>query len=254
MFNINKNTSLYQLEELVKKDLQDRVDYLPESFYEEQKKVLEIFKKRIELEKIIEETITFNKKINWKNNTKNLYLVKTAEELIDVFKLRSDIYAKYGYSKEFPDTIDGLSFDNYDTHSAIIYYKTDNSKATGSIRLIIGTEENKLPTEDKIDLQYLKNIYSSMGEISKLVVDSKRKGLNLEFKYLLRGVYEVFFHNNIEFILSAIKTSDFKLYKKLGNFELIKEIPSYGKIKEPFSVISYDPISVSDFSKKSILS
>ena len=253
MLNINKNTILEQLRELVKEDIQHKVSYLPESIYDEQKRILESFNRRVFLEKVIEESISFNKKIIWEGNTKNLFLVKSAEELVEIFKLRSDIYRKHGYSKEFPDEIEGLSFDEYDTHSAIIYYKNQSMTPTGAIRLILNTNGKSLPTESKISLEHLTKPNRLTGEISKLVAQSKKGGLSLEFKYLMRGVYEVFSSNNIGNIISAIKTSHLKLYEKLGNITIIDELNSYGKIQEPFSVISYDPSSVSKFSKKTIL-
>ena len=53
-----------------------------------QKNALELFQKRIYLEEIIEETISFNKKLSWNNSNPNLNLTTTAEELIEVFKLK----------------------------------------------------------------------------------------------------------------------------------------------------------------------
>lgn len=253
MSYVNKNSLLFQLEELVKKDIQNKQSYLPDSFYEEQRKVLEIFEKRIFLEKIIDESISFNRKLQFQTVSKNLFLIKNAEDLIDVFKLRSDVYINYGYNNEFPDMIEGLSFDEYDSHSAIIFYKNKEEKITGSVRLIIGNENKKTPTENKVCFKELKQNDSLIAEISKLVVNSRRNGLALEFKYLMQGAYTLFSQNNINTVISAIKTSDLKLYEKLGTVEIIKELTSYGKIMEPFSVISYDTDSVTKFSKKAIL-
>lgn len=54
-------------------------------------------------------------------------MVTNAEDLIDVFKLRSYVYTEINYQSQFPDTIEGLNFDVYDSHSAILAYKTNNT-------------------------------------------------------------------------------------------------------------------------------
>lgn len=88
------------------------------------------------LEEIVEETISFNKKINWDSSLKNLSIVTNAEDLIKVFELRSDVYQNINYQKEFPDLIDGLNLDIYDKNSAIIFYKNDQN-ISGTTRLIL---------------------------------------------------------------------------------------------------------------------
>ncbi len=60
------------------------------------------------MKRLLNETISFNKKINWDFSLKNLSIVTNAEDLIKVFELRSDVYQNINYQKEFPDLIDGL--------------------------------------------------------------------------------------------------------------------------------------------------
>ena len=92
MTYINRNTVLNQFQELVQKDLHKKLDYMSDDFNNQQKYALELFQKRISLEKTIDETIAFNKKISFLMiQIKNLHLTTTAEELIDVYKLRSDV-------------------------------------------------------------------------------------------------------------------------------------------------------------------
>lgn len=252
MFYINKNSSLNQLQELVKKSLQIEVEYLPDTFIKQQQMALEIFKKRAFLEEVIEKSIEFNKKIIWEKSHKNLFLISTAEELIEVFKLRSDVYTKLNYNNEFPEIIEGLNFDNYDFNSAIIYTKINN-EITGTCRLIFDSEK-KLPIEQKLDMSYLKNKYSKIGEVSRLTVKHKKEGLNLEFKNLTKGIYLILKNNPIEATISVISKEHFKLYSKFGGFEIEKELNTYGYLDSTFVITSWDPSKITNFFKKAFLS
>ena len=142
MQNINKNLALQELQELLVSNFSKSLDYMPNDFNTQQQQMLQMFKNRIFLEEIVEETISFNKKINWDFSLKNLNIVRNAEELIEVFKLRSDVYTDINYQKEFPDVIDGLNFDLFDKNSAIIFYQNEKN-ITGTTRLIFDSE-NKL--------------------------------------------------------------------------------------------------------------
>ena len=135
MTNINKNRKLTLLQELVKNNLSKNLDYMPKSFNHEQQKALELFQKRIYLEETIEQAISFNRKFVLPQSNPNLKLATTAEELVEVFQLRSEVYGGLNYQNEFPDTIEGLNFDDYDQNSAIFLYK-NNGKITGTTRLI----------------------------------------------------------------------------------------------------------------------
>lgn len=251
MFYINKNTVLNQLEEVVQTNFYKQISHLPDSFQQEQLKAIEIFKKRFLFEEVIEEAILFNQKLNWDYPNKNLKLATTAEELIEVFKLRSDVYDSINYLHEFPDTIEGLNFDKYDKNSAIIYYK-NNNKITGSIRLIHDSLMG-LPSEKTYGFDPIRQNYNLIGEISRNVVLNEGRGLNLEFKYLMCGIYNIFINNEIDIALSGIKQDHLKLFKKLGGVEIIHEMAGYGSLTTPFYIISYDPNQASKFFKKVFL-
>ncbi|MGE0051900.1 MAG: hypothetical protein AB7S49_10300 [Arcobacter sp.] len=239
MAYINKNISLNQLQEIIKADIHQKQTYLPESFLSLQKQALEIFQKRVFLESVLEDTISFNKKLSWEDKYKNLSLVKNAEELIEVFKLRSDVFTQINYQNEFPDTIEGLNFDIYDKNSAVIFYK-NNKEVTATIRLIFDSE-NKLPSENKCSFDDLRKKYNCIGEISRNIVKNRGQGLNLEFKYLMCGIYNIFMNNDIDMSLSGIKQEHLKLFKKLGGVEIYKEMDSYVSLDIPFLIISYNP-------------
>lgn len=251
MAYLNKNISLGQLQEIIQTSIYQRETYLPESFNSLQKHALEIFQKRVFLESVIEETIAFNKKLSWDDTNKNLSLVKSAEELIEVFKLRSDVFTEINYQNEFPDTIEGLNFDMYDKTSAVIYYK-NNKEVSGTIRLIFDSE-NKLPSEKKCSFDDMRLKYNCIGEISRYIIKNRAQGLNLEFKYLMCGIYNVFINNDIDIALSGIKQEHLKLYEKLGGVEVYKEMNSYGSLDIPFLIISYNPNFASNFFKKVFL-
>jgi len=249
--NINKNNSLTALQELVEQNLDKKLSYMPESYNQQQYQALKLFKQRLFLEKIIDETISFNKTIVFPNENKNLHLANTAENLIDVFKLRSDVYTSINYQKEFPDTIEGLNFDKYDCNSAILFY-TNNNIATGTTRLIFDSP-NKLPSEDKISFDYMRNKYNVIGELSRLIVRNETKGLSLDFKYLMSGIYHLFNNNEIDITLLGIKEEHYKMYSKFGGSDIIHELKNYGNIDFSALILSWDPSQVSNFFKKAFL-
>lgn len=247
MININKNNVLNQLEEFLKTN----TDHFPNSFYKEQKKVLEFFNNKILFDQIIEESISFNKKLVWDNSNNNLQLTTTAEELIEVFKLRSTVFTDVNYQNEFPDTIEGLNFDIFDKNSAIIYYK-NNHEVTASIRLIFDSV-NKLPSEKSFSFDEFRKKHNCIGEISRNIIKYRGKGLNLEFKYLMCGIYNIFINNDIDIALCGIKEDHLKLFKKLGGVNIVEKIDSYGTLDTPCLIISYNPNEASSFFKKVFL-
>lgn len=252
MTNINKNSALETLQELVQSNLSKRLEYMPDSFNKQQQLAVELFQKRIFLEKIIEETVAFNRNLNFEKLNKNLNLATSAEELVEVFKLRSEVYTGINYQDEFPDTIEGLNFDKYDTSSAIIYYEKDDKKITGTTRLIFDSQ-NKLPSEQKFSFDPFRPHHKRIGEISRLIITQESKGLNLEFKYLMAGLHNVFNNNDIGITLSGIKQEHYKLYSKFGGIDIVKEMDSYGKLDTPFLIISWDPSQASKFFQRTFL-
>lgn len=251
MVNINKSIALKDLEELLVTNFSKRLDYMSNDFNIEQQHALEMFKKRVYLEEIVEETVAFNKNINWDFSVKNLKVVMNVEELIKVFKLRSEVYSNIDYLKEFPDPIEGLNFDIFDKKSAIIFYHNNNA-ITGTTRLIFDSEY-KLPTDKIYSFDAIRKKYSKIGELSRLIVQHEKKGLNLEFKYLMKGAYLLFMLNEIDITLLGIKKEHYKLYEKFGGNSIIQELQNYGNLDLDALVLSWNPSQVSDFFKKIFL-
>lgn len=182
---------------------------------------------------------------------KNLHLVQTAEELIEVFKLRSEIYTKLDYTKEFTETIEGISFDKFDKNAAILFCSS-NEKITGTTRLIFDSS-NHLPTEKKTSFKSIRNNYQNIAEISRLIVKSEKKGLNLEFKNLMQGLHTLFTYNDLDVTVFAILKEHYKLYKKFGGIEIIKELNNYGKVGHEMYLVIWDTSQVSKFFTKAFL-
>ncbi|XPV68098.1 MAG: N-acyl amino acid synthase FeeM domain-containing protein [Halarcobacter sp.] len=251
MVYINKNKALNQLEDLMKMQLNKKLAYMPKSFNVEQQISIDRLKKRIFLEKVVEESTSFNKKINWDHSMENLKLVSSVENLVEVFKLRSDIYTSINYQSEFPDIIEGLNFDKYDEKSAIIYYQ-NGSKITGTTRLIFDSKY-KLPSEEKYSFDEIRKKYKTIGELSRLIVKHESKGLSLEFKYLMKGAYLLFMNNDIDITLLGIKKQHYKMYTKFGGNNILAELDNYGKLDLKALILSWNPAEVSDFFKKAFL-
>lgn len=202
-------------------------------------------------EKVLDEVITFNRKINWESNSANLKLVKTAEEFIKICNLRSEIYGNLGYQKEFPNSLPNMNFDFYDINSAIIYTLTNN-EITATCRLIFDSDK-KLPIEEKLNLSSIRNKFQNIAEVSRLMVKKERKGLSLDFKYLTLGIYNIITNNNLDASISVILKEHFRLYGKFGGFNIEKELESYGNLNAPFIITSWNPYEVSDFFRKAFL-
>jgi len=249
--NINKNNSLTELQALVEQSIDKKLSYMPESYNQQQHQALKLFKQRLFLEKTIDETISFNKTIVFPNENKNLHLANTAEDLIDVFKLRSDVYTNINYQDEFPDTIEGLNFDEYDCNSAILFYKAEQ-QVTGTIRIVFDSSK-KLPSEDKFSFNDMRDKYNIITEISRLVIYKETQGLSLEFKYLFSGLHNIFMNNDLDIILSGLKEEHYKLYSKFGGVNILKNLNSYGSFEIPCLILSWDPSQVSNFFKKAFL-
>lgn len=251
MVYVNKNSALETLQGLVEQSFNKTQNYMPDRFSEKQQEALELFKQRIFLEEVVEESISFNRGLNWIDDNSNIKLTTSAEELIEVYKLRSDVYTQIGYQGEFPDTIEGLNFDIHDKTSAIVYYKRDN-QVSATCRLIFDSE-NGLPSEGKVSFESERNKYTRIGEISRNIVKHDTGGLNLEFKYLMASMHNVFMENDLGMTFSGIRRDHLKLFKKFGGVDVYKEMEGYGKLDTPFLIITWNPEEISPFFKRAFL-
>lgn len=252
MISINKNYSLNKLRGLIHQQFEKNSTTTQQELNEEQKEILDIFNKRIFLEETIEETISFNRRLNWNKEDGSYQIVTTAEDLIEVFKLRSDVYEMMQYGSEFPDTIEGLNFDKYDHHSAIIFCKKDK-EFTGTSRVIFDSKKNKLPTDIKYSLNYLREENMRFGETSRLTVKKETKGLSLDFKNIMKAYHDVVLNNELDMIVSSIAKGHYKLYSRFGGMQIETELDTFGELDGGFYVIKWDLREVSAFYKRSFL-
>jgi hypothetical protein len=245
MIYLNKNSAITQIKELESQRVIAHTTSL-----KRHTKALELFQKRAFLEEIIEESIAFNKTLSWQKE-QQLKLTTTAEALINVFKLRSEVYGAKGYQCEFKDAIEGLNFDTYDTHSAIFYYQSGH-EVTGSIRLIFDTK-HALPTEKTLSFDYLRA--HKLVELSRQVVKQDGKGLGLEFKNFYKGIYELVMQNSdkVNLILAAITNDHYPLYSKFGGIKIEKELEAYGNLDKAIFVLSWNIQEISAFFTKCFL-
>ena len=219
--------------------------------YSNQNKTDSDFSAFKEFFEISQKAIEFNKNLVWDSGIKNVYLATTISELVEVYKLRSKIYNNMGYSVEYPDAIDGLSFDSLDTHSAILYTKKDN-KITGTCRLIFDIE-NKLPIDNMFKVDFLRDNQKKLVELSKLVIDNQNKTLSQEPRLLVKGTYEIMQLNGKNMLVSLMIKEHYRYYKKFGGFKLNGEIKNLGKIDKAFSFVTWDILEVSHYFKKLFL-
>jgi hypothetical protein len=201
---------------------------------------------------IARNALSFNRKLSLENCKNNIFLTTTLDELLEVYKIRSKIYAQLQYSNEFPDAIEGLNFDAYDEHSAIIYTKK-NGKINGTCRLIFDYSKYKLPIDKHYSLDYLRKKGKKLAELSRLVIEHENKGLNQEFKLLTKGVYFTMINNGITDTMSVMSEEHYRWYDKFGGFQIEERFESYGNIGKPFVVTSWDATKISDFFKRAFL-
>lgn len=251
MVYVNKNSALETLQGLVEQSFKKTQNYMPDGFSEKQQEALNLFKQRIYLEEVIEENISFNKQINWESDNPNLKLIRTVEDLIETYKLRSDIYSKIGYQNEFPDPIEGLNFDDYDKCSAVLA-SMNNKVLTGTLKVVFD-KKNGLPSEEKVLFNHLREKKYNLVELSRFAISSKSNGLNQEFKHLFAGVYNLYKDNEIDLIISGIKDEHYKMYSKFGGVKVEEELNSYGNINKKALILSWNPAEVSPFFKRAFL-
>ncbi|MBN2768398.1 MAG: hypothetical protein JXQ68_04800 [Campylobacterales bacterium] len=202
---------------------------------------------------ITKNALSFNKKLSLGSCKNNIFLTTTLDELLEVYKLRSKIYAKLQYHREFPDIIDGLNFDVYDEHSAIIYTKK-NGRINGTCRLIFDHHKDKLPIDKHYSLDYLRKDGKKLAELSRLVIDHESKGLSQEFKLLTQGTYCTMISNDITNTVSVMSEEHYKWYDKFGGFSIEERFERYGNINKPFIITSWEVAKISIFFKKVFLS
>jgi len=202
------------------------------------------------LSKIVKRTIEFNRKLYETGTLNGVFLATTVEDLIKIYILRSEVYREMNYSSEFPEFINGLDFDAYDEHSAIVYIKRGDL-ITGTFRLIFDLDEKKLPIDKNFCLNYLRNPNRNLVEASRVIIKNI-EGLKSEFKLLIIDSYKILASYKLDAIF-VITQEHLKLYKSFGGLSVEKRFESYGTLNKTFIITLWNTSKISPFFKRAFL-
>ena len=202
-----------------------------------------------QLTKTIQNTIAFNQELYSIGTLSAVSLATSAEDLIAIFMLRDEVYREIGYRDEFPEIIKGLHFDAYDEHSAIIY--TKRGIVTGTCRLVFDSIDNKLPTDEKVSVDYLRNTDRKLAEASRVIIRNK-EGLKQEFKGMAIDSYRILSSYKMNAI-SVMPEEYLKMYQNFGGFSIEKTLNKYGSIEKEFFLTIWDCSQVSTYFKRIFL-
>lgn len=208
-------------------------------------------KRRSRMEATIAQSLAFGKRIVWPYDDTRLAPAREEKVLAEIFRLRSRIYTEMGYQKEFPDPVPGYNFDAFDTHSAI-FYTHQNGKVTGTCRIVFDTK-GALPIDKNYSLDYLRGTNRRLAELSRFIIDANVSGLSPEFKLLIKGMYGIIAHNDIDLAVTVIAREHFRLYEKVGGFQSEALLPTYGTLMRPYIIATWDTTRISPFFKKVFL-
>ncbi len=203
------------------------------------------------MKETIEKALAFGKEIVWPYTDTHLAIAKDAEVLVEIFRLRSRIYTQMGYQKEFPDPVPGYNFDDFDIRSAI-FYTHKNGTVTGTCRIVFDAEGG-LPIDKNYSLDYLRGTNRRLAELSRFIVDSEVGGLSPEFKLLIKGMYGIIAHNDIDLAVTVIAKEHFRLYEKVGGFQSEALLSTYGTLMRPYIIATWDTSAVSPFFRRAFL-
>jgi hypothetical protein len=200
------------------------------------------------LSKIIKNSIKFNQKLYDIGTLDGVSLATTVEDLMEIFALRSKVYKEIGFLVEFSDGINGLDYDEYDEHSAIIYSRREG--ITGTCRLIFDSDK-KLPIDKHISVDYLRNQNINLAESSRVIIKDS-DGLKPEFKLLTKDSYRILSAYNLNAV-SATTQEHIKLYQNFGGLTVEKKIQNYGKIPREFFLTRWKTTEISPFFRRIFL-
>jgi len=211
----------------------------------------------LELEEILNKNLELNQKIKTKFRNSQTKVPQSMEEIINIFKLRSEVFKKIGYNSEFKEKFKGLNYDIFDKNSINIYIQNENKKIIGTSRIILDSKKG-LQSENKFDKNYgfmkyrKKSKNKIISEISRTTIRPENRGTPI-FKYLFQAKYDLVEELNIGNYLSCLPKEMYeRLYSKFG-VEVIKEIPKYGNIQKESVILSWPTTNFSKFFKKVIL-
>lgn len=186
-------------------------------------------------------------------------IAKKPEEIIEIMKLRYNVYKELGYNKEFNTEIPGLDFDRFDKNSIFVIYSRNN-EITATTRIIKDTVEGLL-SEKKYDLKTGFNEirienwleHKKIAELSRTVIKPEYQKSGIEFRSMFSDLYNIGKSTDIgNYLMVMPKDMYHALYEKCG-MEIIKEIENYGNIDKQSVIIKWDINNINPFFKRIIL-
>lgn len=203
------------------------------------------------MERTLYRTIVFNRALRWED-TSDVALATDVDTLMEIYGLRSRVYKALGYDKEFPEIIEGMNFDRYDEHAAVLYVRK-HGKVTATCRVIFDVSGG-LPIDTHYSLDGLRKPHVKLAELSRLMIDKpKKNGLDRSFKHLTAGVYHVMKENGGSTLVSVMSPDHFGMYENFGGFEQKAQLSVYGNLHKPFVITAWEIARISPFFKRLFL-
>jgi len=115
------------------------------------------------MERTLYRTIVFNRALQWEYSD-DVALATDVDTLMEIYALRSRVYKMLGYDKEFPEIIEGMNFDRYDEHAAVLYVRK-HGEVTATCRVIFD-EGGRLPIDKYYSLDDLRSPHVQLAELS----------------------------------------------------------------------------------------
>jgi hypothetical protein len=185
-----------------------------------------IKRKSSNIENIFEEYMGNISKYEIKPKNKNIQIVSTIDEFIQMGKLRSQALSKlHGFNDEFPEEIPGIQYDIYDENSINLIYKVNNDVA-GTLRIILN-EKNGLQSQ-----KYFPQFGKEVSEFSRLAGSQNHRNKHISIK-LINESFKISKVIGLEKIVAVAEANLFEnALTKIG-FKKVKTFEKYGKILLP---------------------
>lgn len=153
--------------------------------------------------------------------------VQSSTELKKCFELRHKIWFEElrWLSAPLPE---GLERDEYD-HNAVHFLATLDSDPIGTSRILLRSEQNKLPMEEMVDLKIFDN--EKVAEVSRFMVSEDHRDLAAGI-LITKALFEYGLKNDIAYFVCLANPDYLKVYEGFG-MEAFDETKFYPKINRP---------------------
>jgi N-acyl-L-homoserine lactone synthetase len=162
-------------------------------------------------------------------------------------RLRSQVYTPLGYNVQFPERIEGLNFDDYDSNALSLMIK-HRKKLVGSFRIVLDSPIG-IPSEKMYDFNSVRRKYR-IAELSRLVVDEEHRSGSKEqgskaFNELFSAAYRFGDKIGVDRYVMVMKAAHESRFLEFGGIEKIGET-MYGNLDQDSSILLWDFNNVSE--------